>query len=46
MAVIDLASDHAGVELKTELGAVVAEYGFEPLDLGVHDAEGRLPGHR
>src|SRR5918994_1718093 len=39
MTVIALASDHAGVELKKELGAAVAGYGFEPLDLGVHDAE-------
>ena len=39
MIVVALASDHAGVELKKELGAVVAECGFEPLDLGVNDAE-------
>ena len=39
MKVVALASDHAGVELKKELGAVVAECGFEPLDLGVNDAE-------
>jgi len=39
MIVVALASDHAGVELKKELVAVVAEHGFEPLDLGVHDAE-------
>ena len=39
MTVVALASDHAGVELKKELGSVVAECGFEPLDLGVNDAE-------
>jgi len=39
MIVVALASDHAGVEFKKELGAVVAECGFEPLDLGVNDAE-------
>ena len=39
MAVIALGADHTGVELKKELGAVVASYGFEPLDLGVHGAE-------
>src|SRR3954466_10516226 len=37
MIVVALASDHAGVEFKKELGAVVAECGFEPLDLGVND---------
>ena len=39
MIVVALASAHVGVELKKELGAVVAECGFEPLDLGVNDAE-------
>src|SRR3954452_9534595 len=39
MTVVALASDHAGVELKKELGVVIAEYGFELLDLGVHDKE-------
>jgi ribose 5-phosphate isomerase B len=39
MTVVALASDHAGMELKKELGAVVVSYGFEPRDLGVHDAE-------
>lgn len=35
---IALASDHAGVELKAALKAVLAERGLEPLDLGAHDA--------
>ena len=35
---IALASDHAGVELKAALKAALAERGFEPLDLGTHDA--------
>jgi ribose 5-phosphate isomerase B len=34
---IVLASDHAGVELKRQLRAVVEERGFEVLDLGSHD---------
>lgn len=34
---IALASDHAGVELKAALKAVLAERGLEPLDLGAHD---------
>jgi ribose 5-phosphate isomerase B len=39
MIVVALASDHAGVGFKKELGAVVTECGFEPLDHGVNDAE-------
>lgn len=35
---IALASDHAGVELKAALKGVLNERGFEPLDLGAHDA--------
>ncbi|HMR33290.1 MAG TPA: ribose 5-phosphate isomerase B [Geminicoccaceae bacterium] len=35
---IVLASDHAGVELKAALKAVLAERGLEALDLGAHDA--------
>ncbi len=34
---IVLASDHAGIDLKAALKAVLAERGFEPLDLGAHD---------
>ena len=34
---IVLASDHAGVELKAALKAVLAERGLEPLDLGAYD---------
>lgn len=34
---IVLASDHAGVELKAALKAVLAEHGLAPLDLGAHD---------
>ena len=32
-----LASDHAGVELKQQLRAVIESRGFEVLDLGAHD---------
>jgi ribose 5-phosphate isomerase B len=35
---IVLASDHAGVELKRQLRAVLEERGLEVLDLGAHDA--------
>lgn len=34
---IVLASDHAGVELKAALKAVLSERGLEALDLGAHD---------
>lgn len=34
---IVLASDHAGIDLKAALKAVLAERGFQPLDLGAHD---------
>ncbi len=36
---IALASDHAGYDLKLELACLVADLGFEPLDLGTHDRE-------
>lgn len=36
---IALASDHAGYDLKCELTRLVADLGFEPLDLGTHDRE-------
>jgi ribose 5-phosphate isomerase B len=32
-----LASDHAGVDLKTELVKALEERGLEPIDLGTHD---------
>ena len=35
---IVLASDHAGVELKRQLRAVLEERGLEILDLGAHDS--------
>lgn len=35
---IVLASDHAGVELKSVLKAALAERGHEALDLGAHDS--------
>ena len=32
--VVALASDHAGIDLKAELGTWLREHGYEPLDLG------------
>lgn len=32
-----LASDHAGIDLKTELTKALKERGLEPIDLGTHD---------
>ena len=32
-----LASDHAGIDLKTELVKALEERGLEPIDLGTHD---------
>lgn len=35
---IAVASDHAGVDLKTEISRQIEELGFQVIDLGTHDA--------
>ena len=37
--VLILGSDHAGLELKRELGAVAAELGYEVRDVGTHTSD-------